>query len=90
MTVVRMRCDGRPDVMYVSVVCLSLRESGNERRATCTLGEIQMGLIRMRICATCHQEMCATCYQGEGSLQLSELIIIEKTACIGHPKEQPS
>ena len=67
MSVVRMCCGSRPDVMFVSAVCLSLRESGQEKRATCTLGEIRMRLTRMRMCATRHQEMCATC--GEGSLQ---------------------
>ncbi|RVX22444.1 hypothetical protein CK203_012643 [Vitis vinifera] len=37
--------------------------SGYEKRATCTLREIQM-IMR----ATCHHEVCGTCSQEEGSL----------------------
>ena len=37
-----------------------------------------MGVIRMRMRATCHQEVCATCYQGEGSLQLALAWTIEE------------
>ena len=47
----------------MSVVCLSLRQSGYEKRARCTLREIQM-IMR----ATCHHEVCGTCSQEEGSL----------------------
>ena len=57
---------GRPDVMLVSVMCLSLRESGQQKHATCTLGE-----IRMRMCATCHQEMFAT-WGGRGPYRIGK------------------
>ena len=71
MSVVRMRCGSHPDVMFVSVVCPSLRESGQEKRVTCTLGEIRMRLIRMRMCATCHQQMYATWGRGPYNFDLS-------------------
>ena len=36
----------------------------DEKRVTCTLGKIRMGLIRMRMCITRYQKICATCCQG--------------------------
>ena len=57
-------------MIFASVMCFSLRKSGQEKRAMCTLGETRMEVIRMRIRVTCHQEMCATWHQGEGSLQI--------------------
>ena len=58
----------RPDAIcrssgcYVCECCVPLLEGVRIReRATCTLGEIRMKLIRI--------EMRATCHQGEGSLQ---------------------
>ncbi|RVX18414.1 hypothetical protein CK203_006402 [Vitis vinifera] len=49
-------CGSRPDVMFVSVVCLSLRSPDRRSAPRVLLGNPDE-VIRMRMCATRHQEI---------------------------------
>ena len=62
---------GRSDAMWRSSGCY-ICECRVPLLEGVRIGEahhVYFGEIRMRMRATCHQEMCATCHQGEGSLQ---------------------
>ena len=64
MSIVRMRCGGSLDVIFASVVCFSLRKSGQEKSGHVYSQGNPDWVIQMRIRATCHQEMCATWHRG--------------------------